>query len=167
MEYQHFVDNNDNEILKRLGRTLTEKKMFVGTAESCTGGRIASLITSQPGSSGHFVGGIVSYDNKVKMNLLGVSAKDIETEGAVSRSVVEQMAKGAARVLGCDCAVATSGIAGPEGGSPEKPVGTVWIAAVVKRKVYSECCHFTGDRQQIIEQSARKALEMVYLMING
>ena len=118
----------------RLGQLLLRKGLTMGTAESCTGGKIASLMTSVAGSSAYFVGGVVSYTNEVKHQVLGVSSEALDRYGAVSQAVVEQMAQGATRVLGCDCAVATSGIAGPGGGTPAKPVGTVWIAA----------CHGTG-----------------------
>ena len=100
------------------------------------------MITSIAGSSEYFAGGIVSYCNEVKHNVLGVSEADLNTFGAVSQPVVEQMARGTMRVLGCDCAVATSGIAGPGGGTPSKPVGTVWIAAAYKERILSECYHF-------------------------
>ena len=146
---------------EQVRKALLQRQWMMGTAESCTGGRIASLITSVSGSSAYFAGGIVSYSNPVKENVLGVSASDLSQFGAVSRPVVEQMVKGAMRVLGCDCAVATSGIAGPTGGSPDKPVGTVWIAAATRDKVVSECFYFKGDRKQNIQQAAEKALQLL------
>lgn len=144
-----------------LGEILRSRGLLMGTAESCTGGRIAHLITLIPGSSDYFVGGVVSYSNEVKQNLLGVSEESLKQQGAVSREVVEQMALGAIGSLGCDCAVATSGIAGPGGGSPEKPVGTVWIAAALKDKVISECYHFGTVREQNIQRAANMALLML------
>ena len=97
------------------------------------------MITSMAGSSEYFTGGVVAYCNEVKHHVLGVSEADLNTFGAVSQPVVEQMARGTMRVLECDCAVATSGIAGPGGGTPSKPVGTVWIAAAYKERILSEC----------------------------
>ena len=111
-------------IEKEIGELLRSRHLTMGTAESCTGGYIAHLITRVAGSSDYFCGGVVSYSNEVKHHVLGVSEDSLAQYGAVSRPVVEQMALGAIRVLGCDCAVATSGIAGPGGGTPEKPVGT-------------------------------------------
>lgn len=144
-----------------IGAKLRERRLCMGTAESCTGGSIANRITSVAGSSDYFTGGIVSYCNRVKHQLLGVSECDLQHFGAVSRQVVEQMARGAIKALSCDCAVATSGIAGPGGGSAEKPVGTVWIAAAVQDRLLSECCHFQGSRSEVIEQSASTALRML------
>ena len=124
-------------IEKEIGECLRARHLTMGTAESCTGGYIAHLITRVAGSSDYFCGGVVSYSNEVKHHVLGVSEESLVQYGAVSCPVVEQMALGAIRVLGCDCAVATSGIAGPGGGSPEKPVGTVWIAAALKTPGHS------------------------------
>ena len=117
---------------EKVGELLKAKKLSLSTAESCTGGGIAALITSVPGSSEYFNGSIVAYSNEIKMSLLHVSAETLEKYGAVSRETVTEMVKGAMKTLKTDCAVATSGIAGPGGGTPEKPVGTVWIAAAYK-----------------------------------
>lgn len=149
----------------KIGETLRQKCLLMGTAESCTGGNIAGRVTSISGSSDYFAGGIIAYCNEVKHRLLGVSEVDLQKYGAVSRPVVEQMALGAIRVLGCDCAVSTSGIAGPGGGSPEKPVGTVWIAAAYKEKVVSECFHFGTDRAQNVQRSVDEALCMLLKLI--
>lgn len=110
---------SNQSISEQLGELLRSKKLSMGTAESCTGGRIANMTTLVAGSSDYFVGGVVSYSNEVKQHVLGVSEESLRQYGAVSREVVEQMAQGAVRTLGCDCAVATSGIAGPGGGTPE------------------------------------------------
>ncbi len=149
-------------IVDNLAALLLEKRLMMGTAESCTGGMIAHLITSKAGSSAYFKGSVVSYCNEVKQQVLGVSAKDLLDYGAVSQPVVEQMALGAVRVLGCDCAVATSGIAGPSGAVPGKPVGTVWIAAAYKDEVTSRCFHFSADRAGNIEAASEAALTMLY-----
>ncbi|MEG1748829.1 MAG: CinA family protein [Tannerellaceae bacterium] len=148
-------------LAEQVGQALSQCGLMMATAESCTGGRIASMITSVAGSSAYFVGGVVSYSNEVKLRVLGVSGEDLFLHGAVSGEVVEQMALGAIRVLGADCAVATSGIAGPGGGTPEKPVGTVWIAAAVRDKVVSVCHHFGLSRTDNIQRSADAALLML------
>lgn len=139
------------EALRRLGKT-------IATAESCTGGNIAHQITLIPGSSDYFKGSVVSYANEVKINVLGVNPKDIEAYGAVSQAVVEQMAQGAVRVIGTDYAVATSGVAGPGGGSAEKPVGTVWMAVSDGERTESRCYHFGTERAANIEEATKNAI---------
>ena len=135
--------------------------MTVATAESCTGGNIARLMTSVPGSSAYFKGAVVAYANEVKTNVLQVSAKDIETQGAVSQTVVEQMAQGVRNLMNTDIAVATSGIMGPDGGTAKKPVGTVWIAVCSAEKTISRKYHFDYDRVQNIEHASQTALQML------
>ena len=158
--------NNNNSLSEQLGGLLRSKGLLMGTAESCTGGRIANMVTLVAGSSDYFVGGVVSYSNEVKHNVLGVSEDSLRLHGAVSREVVEQMAQGAIRTLGCDCSVATSGVAGPDGGSPEKPVGTVWIAAAYEERILSECYHFgENPRMENIRLSAEAALRMLLGLI--
>lgn len=146
---------------EQIGELLRSRQLTMGTAESCTGGYIAHLVTQVAGSSAYYLGGVVSYSNEVKQQVLGVSSDRLADFGAVSRPVVEQMALGTIRVLGCDCAVATSGIAGPGGGTPEKPVGTVWIAAAYKEQVISSCFHFGERRDENIQQAACTALKML------
>ena len=153
--------NNNNSLSEQLGGLLRSKGLLMGTAESCTGGRIANMVTLVAGSSDYFVGGVVSYSNEVKHNVLGVSEDSLRLHGAVSREVVEQMAQGAIRTLGCDCSVATSGVAGPGGGSPEKPVGTVWISAALKEQFVSHCYHFGTVRAENIQSAADTALTML------
>ena len=153
--------NNNNSLSEQLGGLLRSKGLLMGTAESCTGGRIANMVTLVAGSSDYFVGVVVSYTNEVNHNVLGVSEDSLRLHGAVSREVVEQMAQGAIRTLGCDCSVATSGVAGPGGGSPEKPVGTVWIAAALKEQVVSHCYHFGTVRAENIQSAADAALTML------
>jgi nicotinamide-nucleotide amidase len=148
-----------------IGTLLKEKKATMATAESCTGGRMASLITSIPGSSAYFKGSIVAYDNSVKTDVLGVDPKAIQEYGAVSLQVVEQMAVGARRVLKADYAVATSGVAGPDGGTPGKPVGTVCFAVATPTGVFSHRLLFTNDRQRNIERSAAAALNMMRIAL--
>ena len=120
---------------EEIGELLKAKNLSLSTAESCTGGGIAALITSVPGSSEYFNGGIVAYSNEIKQDLLHVSAETLARHGAVSRETVVEMVKGAMKTLKTDCAVATSGIAGPGGGTQEKPVGTIWIAAAYNNEI--------------------------------
>lgn len=141
-------------------KELTQRGLTCATAESCTGGNIAHLITSIPGSSAAMLGGIVSYSNDVKRRLLGVSAETLERYGAVSQPVVEQMAAGARTTTGADITMATSGIAGPSGGSEEKPVGTVCIAVATARGVVSHTFHFPGSRDRVIERASATAIIM-------
>ncbi|MDR1405716.1 MAG: CinA family nicotinamide mononucleotide deamidase-related protein [Prevotellaceae bacterium] len=147
------------------GRLLLERRATVATAESCTGGKIASLLTSVAGSSAWFKGGAVAYDNAVKTNVLGVAAAAIERHGAVSRQVAEQMAQGVRRLLRTDYAIATSGIAGPGGGTPEKPAGTLCIAVATPRGTHSERHQFTNDRLRNIERFSATALNRLRLKI--
>lgn len=137
--------------------------LHLATAESCTGGNIAHELTLIAGSSDVFNGGVVSYSNEVKMALLGVKAETLEVNGAVSLPVVREMAEGALRATGAQVAVATSGIAGPGGGSDEKPVGTVCMAAALQTPdgvtlVETECHHFPGNRQRVIDASTTRVL---------
>ena len=152
-----LISKEDKTIAEILGDKLREKGYSVATAESCTGGNIAHEITQVAGSSDYYKGSIVSYANEAKQNLLCVDPADIEAEGAVSEPVVRQMAEGAARALHTDCAIATSGIAGPGGGSAEKPVGTVWIAATAAGVTTSKCHHFAGNRDRVINHATTMA----------
>jgi nicotinamide-nucleotide amidase len=164
---EHILSDEDKSPELLIGETLLAKGLRMATAESCTGGRIAALLTSIAGSSRYFAGGVVAYSNEVKHRLLGVSAWDLQTYGAVSRQVVEQMAIGAASALACDCAVATSGIAGPDGGTADKPVGTVWIAAAWEDRVVSDCFHFSTVREMNIARSSHTALLMLLKLLKG
>ena len=145
---------------KQLASLLIKNGMTVTTAESCTGGLIAHAITALAGSSAYFKGSVVSYCDEVKHRVLGVSAEDLEKHTAVSLPVAEQMAQGVRELMQTDISVATTGIAGPTGGTSEQPVGTVWISAASARKQKTECFHFNGGRQEVIEAAARQALQM-------
>jgi nicotinamide-nucleotide amidase len=144
-----------------VGRLLLEKGATVAVAESCTGGAIASLITSVPGSSAYFKGAVVAYDNAVKTGLLGVADDTLQTYGAVSLPVVEQMAVGVRQALKADYAIATSGIAGPGGGTPEKPVGTVCFAVASPSGVHAERLSFAADRTRNIARASANALNLL------
>ena len=151
----------DKNIEALTGEKLRSKGLTVCTAESCTGGSIAALLTSVPGSSDYFRGSVVAYANEVKHRVLGVSESDLLQYGAVSKQVVEQMAQGALQVFGCDYSVAVSGIAGPDGGTPEKPVGTVWIAVADKDTVVSKKYRFTTVREQNVQRAVNTSLVML------
>lgn len=133
----------------------------LATAESCTGGNIAHLITEIAGCSDVFRGSVVSYANEVKTGLLGVDTAVLESDGAVSQATVRQMTAGACRACGADCSVATSGIAGPGGAVPGKPVGTVWIAARTPHASVEREYHFSGDRQAVIDRASATALMLL------
>ena len=137
-------------------------KMTLSTAESCTGGGVAAAVTSVPGSSEYFKGGVVAYSNEVKMSLLHVSPATLERHGAVSRETVIEMAQGIRQLLHTDCAIATSGIAGPGGGTPVKPVGTIWIAVICKNEISTRM--LTGDhgRSENVRRTIENTLSMLY-----
>ena len=138
-----------------------EKHVTFGTAESCTGGLISSSVTDISGASAVFYGGVVSYDNSVKHRILGVKTETLERFGAVSEETAREMANGALQVLGVDFAVAVTGIAGPGGGTPKKPVGLVYVAAASKNGVVVTENHFDGDREAVRLQTVRKALSLL------
>lgn len=163
-----YIFGYNNEYLQQvIGKLLIERNATIATAESCTGGRIAHLITSVPGSSEYFKGSIVAYSNEAKTNLLNVPKEILEKYGAVSQQVVEAMAKGAVQTLNTNYAVATSGIAGPGGGTKEKPVGTVWIAAASKDKVVSKLYTININRDVNIRLSSTAALQLLRFLILG
>jgi len=156
-----MVIDEDISLQEAVGRLLISKNKTVATAESCTGGYISHLITSIRGSSNYFKGSVVSYDNEVKENILNVSHQTLETMGAVSEDTVVQMIKGTLHNLKTDYALATSGIMGPDGGTNDKPVGTVWVAVGNREKVRTHAFHFRFDRQRNIEMTAHNALNML------
>ena len=147
---------------QKVNDALRARSLTLATAESCTGGSIAAAITSMSGSSDIFKGGVVAYSNEIKERLLGVAHETLENYGAVSESVVREMALGAKSAIRCDCAVATSGIAGPSGGTPEKPVGTVWVAVAVGETVYTKLLQLVDNgRLANINATVEKVLELL------
>lgn len=158
---QDIVSSDDKSISEVMGEMLKEHELTVASAESCTGGNIAHRITQIAGSSSYFMGSVVSYSNDVKATVLGVPRDEISRYGAVSRQVVEAMARGVAELMHTECAIATSGIAGPDGGTKFKPVGTVWIAVKYRDQLVSECQHFSGGRISVIESATNHALVML------
>jgi len=141
---------------------LKAQGLTIGTAESCTGGFIAHRITSVPGSSAYYQGSIVAYDNRLKEQLLGVDPSVLESEGAVSEATVRAMVAGALTTLGVDVAIAVSGIAGPGGGTPEKPVGTIWIAVGNQEETQTLLIHGSKDRDKNIQYTASRALGLLW-----
>lgn len=143
----------------QLGKLLSGRGLYISTAESCTGGWVSAAITQIPGSSGWFDRGFITYSNEAKREMLGVRAKTLDTHGAVSKLVVEEMAKGAAKKSRATFAVSISGIAGPDGGTEDKPVGTVWMAWSIQGKVDSALFCLPGDRQEVRAASVSLALQ--------
>jgi nicotinamide-nucleotide amidase len=153
------------KLAKAVVRLLTKKKSTLALAESCTGGFIANEITNVPGASKIFLGGVVSYSNQAKQKFLGVRAKTLARHGAVSRDVAAEMAAGARKCFGADFAIAVTGIAGPSGGTKNKPTGTVFIAVAgaFGILVHHKLNHF--DRQKFKKMTAKQALELLRLKI--
>jgi len=162
-----IFSDNEEPMEMVTGRLLRSGKMTLSTAESCTGGRISAMITSVPGSSDYFKGSIIAYDNMVKTQILGVPENVIRENGAVSEEVVKYMAEGARRLLDTDFAVATSGIAGPDGGTSAKPVGTLWTAVASKHRTVAEKHVYTGNRSVNIERFSVAGLNLLRKQIIG
>ena len=149
-----------------IGQLLSDQKATLSAAESCTGGNIAHLITEIPGASNYFNGCVVAYSNDIKINLLGVDQKSLAKHGAVSKEVVVQMAEGIKKVMNTDYSIATSGIAGPTGGTEDKPVGTVWIAISSPRTTLAIKLNFGTHRERTILRSSIAAMNLLRLEIN-
>ncbi len=154
-------------LAEELGRLLLARGWLLVTAESCTGGGVARAVTEVPGSSGWFDRGFVTYSNRAKVEMLGVGGDTLEHHGAVSEAVALEMAAGALYHSGADLSVAVTGIAGPAGGTPEKPVGTVWIAWAGGGTPVATRFHFTGDRAAVRGQSVQAALEGLIRRVEG
>lgn len=146
---------------KELSEKFWKEGLTLSTAESCTAGSIAAIITAIPGSSHFYKGGIVAYSDEVKINLLGVNPETLDIKGAVSEETVIEMVKGAMKSMKSDCAVATSGIAGPTGGTHDKPVGTVWIAAAMRDKIVTMKASGNEGRNKNIESATLNALQLL------
>lgn len=162
-----IISYEDKPVAAILGDMLRERNLTVSTAESCTGGNIAHEITEIAGSSDYYVGSVVSYSNEVKQSVLGVSPSVLAAEGAVSKPVVEQMCRGVGALLRTQCSIATSGIAGPGGGSLEKPVGTVWICVQCGEKQVAERCHFPGTRDRVIDRATMTGMLMLIKLLRS
>lgn len=150
---------------RKIFRVLMHKKMTVSTAESCTGGLLAGTLVNAEGISEVFREGYITYSNEAKQKLLGVKPETLAQYGAVSRETAAEMAEGAAAAAGADVALATTGIAGPDGGTPEKPVGLVYIACFIKGRMVVKRCFYGGDRQGVRHAAVREALEILYCQL--
>lgn len=164
---KHVYGYDDDELEAVLGNILKSRNATIATAESCTGGQIASALTSVPGSSSYFKGAIVAYDNQVKIDQLQVDPEAIKQYGAVSEEVVSQMASHVREVLKTDIGLATSGIAGPGGGTEEKPVGTIWLAYSDAEKTVARKVQFTKNREMNIKFGVLAALNLFRMNFNG
>jgi len=159
--YYVIGEGKEFGLAEAIGKVLSERNLCIATAESCTGGYVANAITNVPGSSRYMKGGIISYANEVKLNQLGVSKHSLESAGAVSKEVALQMARGTAQKLDADIGISTTGIAGPGGGSKDKPVGTVWIGFWSKDEHFALRAQFSNDRLINKERTSAVALEIV------
>lgn len=151
----------------QIGNLLRGRGLKLALAESCTGGLVGNRVTNVPGSSEYFLGGVVAYAYEAKAALLGVSWDTLNSKGAVSRDTVLEMARGARKVLNADVAVSVSGISGPGGGTPEKPVGTTWISLVAEDGEWAKVFQFEGDREQNKSFAANAALQILYDYLQG
>ncbi|MFN9855267.1 MAG: competence/damage-inducible protein A [Bacteroidota bacterium] len=161
----HLITDEDIPLEKAVGQLLKRNNATVTTAESCTGGYIAHLLTSHAGSSAYYKGSIICYDNQIKTKLLGVTASSLQEHGAVSASTVEQMAAAARLLMEADYAIAVSGIMGPDGATAEKPVGLVWMAVASAKGVKSQEMRFRFDRKRNIELTAAHTLRLLHAAI--
>lgn len=164
-EYIYGYENDKLEVI--IGRLLREQKKTISTAESCTGGFIAHKITSVPGSSEYYIGSLVAYSNEVKVNEMGVDMHTLETDGAVSEQVVKIMSASAIKKFKTDYSIACSGIAGPDGGTKEKPVGTVWIAVSNFERTITRKLQLGNHRDRVILESSQHALNILRKMLIG
>jgi len=151
----------------QIGKLLREKNLTISTAESCTGGLLAHVLTGVSGSSNYFTGGVVAYSNQIKEKILGVQHETLLTNGAVSSQTAQEMATGIRKRFETDIGLSTTGIAGPTGGTPEKPVGLVWIGLSYKGKTTSIRCHFDGGREQVQTSSVDRILQTLRNDLSG
>lgn len=166
---KHIISTENESLVEVIGKWFIKHKKKLAVAESCTGGYLAHLITAVPGASEFFEGGLVSYSNNIKREILNVRELNLKKHGAVSEFVVNDMAINSMGLFDVDYTIAISGIAGPNGGTPEKPVGTVWIAVASPTKIVAEKFQFgtQGGREVVIHRSAHSALFMLYKLLNG
>lgn len=152
---------------KRVHKLLMDRMLTLSVAESCTGGSIASRFTAMPGASAYFKGGVVTYWNQTKSLLLNVSADTIARYGVVSEQVVRQMAEGARHAVDTHYAIATTGMAGPSGGTPEIPIGTVWIAVSSPERTVTRLIHIKGNRDRVIREAGSAVIELLEEELTG
>jgi nicotinamide-nucleotide amidase len=164
--YNVAMNLNPEQLTRELAEKLTQRESMICTAESCTGGLIAKTFTDLAGSSDWFDRGFVTYSNQAKMDMLGVSSETLLQQGAVSAETAREMAAGAIANSEAQYAIAVTGIAGPGGGSPEKPVGTVWFGFATPEHISCEKQVFEGDREQVRTSSLQYALQRVIQLLN-
>jgi len=166
---QYIFGTEEDTLEKIVGMLLMKKRATLSVAESCTGGNLSRRITSVPGSSAYFTGSVVAYSNDIKLNVLNINLKSLTDYGSVSREVAEEMATGVRDRFKTDYSISTTGIAGPDGGTAEKPVGLVWIAVASKEKVLSKKFLFGGNRERNIERASLAGLNLLrkVLMANA
>ena len=152
--------NDGRNSAQQIQELCVRRGLTLAVAESCTGGLLGGSLTALSGSSVYFLGGVIAYSNHLKSAILNVPDLVLESEGAVSRAVAEAMAKGVTIVTGADCGISVTGVAGPTGGTPEKPVGTVWVGIHVPTVSPSRLFNFSGDRESVRQQAVEAALEM-------
>ena len=164
----YLIATEDLPLETILGNLLKERQQTIATAESCTGGRLAAALNAQSGSSAYYMGSVVAYDNRIKEQVLGVAHDTLMEWGAVSEQTVREMAEGVRALMNTDFAIATSGIAGPTGGTPDKPVGTVWIAWAMPEGTIAKCFHFgvAREREQITQRAVTAALVELIKSLN-
>lgn len=158
---QYIYGTDESNLAAKVGELLLSKGLTIACAESCTGGHISQLITANSGSSAYYRGSIVPYHNDLKINNLGVKAETIAQYGAVSEETVREMAENVRKLFGADIGVASSGIAGPTGGTPEKPVGTIWVALADGEETQTKLFNFQFDRESNIDLTANSVLNLV------
>ncbi len=165
----YLIATEDLPLETILGNLLKAHHQTIATAESCTGGRLAAALNAQSGASAYYMGSVVAYDNTIKEQVLGVKHSTLEKYGAVSEQTVREMAEGVRALINTDYAIATSGIAGPTGGTPNKPVGTVWIAWATPKGTTAECYHFgiAREREQITQRAVTAALVELIKSLNN
>ena len=165
----YLIATEDLPLETLLGNQLKARHQTIATAESCTGGRLAAALNTQSGASAYYMGSVVAYDNTIKEQVLGVKHSTLEKYGAVSEQTVREMAEDVRTLMNTDYAIATSGIAGPTGGTPEKPVGTVWIAWATPDGTVAECYHFgvAREREQITQRAVTAALVMAFRLVGN
>jgi nicotinamide-nucleotide amidase len=167
-KYPFYVYGSEGETLPSLvGRLLTERGVSIGTVESCTGGQLAKTIVAVPGASNYYQGSLLTYSNDLKIRMVGVSEEKITKFGAVSKEVVEEMAMFGREKLGVDYCLSTSGVAGPDGGTEEKPVGTIWVAIATKDQVFSKKFNFGGHRERNIQMTVLSVLNLLRCNLLG
>jgi nicotinamide-nucleotide amidase len=164
---KHIYAEGEDSLALTVHRALVSKGLTLSIAESCTGGAIAASLTQNAGASAYFIGGMVSYDNRIKSTFLDVPAAVLENQGAVSEETVQFMASGIRKKFSTDVSIAVSGVAGPSGGSDEKPVGLVWIAVDGAHGIRSKSFRFAKDRERNIEMTRLSALKMLLDYINS